>query len=613
MYKRAFKLFTLIAVLLLLCACGKTGGQTVESTFPSASTSLDNRETSAVVPSETEPMPISKIVIGVRRTGYVFDRVYEAPLGDIKIGGPVEYVNIVFDRNLGPANVYNCVKVTGCNYTLETVPKEVHIQVSYLENGDGIKLDISGELFKMPGGCPIEDKKISISTLKMGAETKYTLFGAENTLPFVGNGDASIVLTSEPKNIMLEFSKDVDKKSMEESISNSPTRQGVQYSFNWIDGKTLKLGLNGLKPADEKDIYQRYVINVEDAVDCDGCQVTWDAEFAVSDPNCLGYIDMNTKENVSISQFKDLSYMAYYNNMIGKYIILHNPSICKVFDVEENKMAGDLTGGPNLSDRWNTIWVDGETMIRYEGDESLYRYSIGGKGKEEIKLPFGDDYIGFMMMSLSHDRSKIAILGGNTMDSPVNPGSLYIISLNGRLLYKYTGITNLRATKYYYRDQEMAWLDDSHVVLEDVTDREKLVTDIVKIDITDGSRETVIKDARVPVTMPGSDIILAEKYDGSEDQPGDFVIVSGNKEIGTIKENPDNSPDYIQCRNFLFIDKGRIVFNRGDNLLKSDGLLMYDINRGVEEALGKGEIIGTSPNRDRIYYMTNYNYLYTFD
>lgn len=609
MYKQAIKLFMLIVLLLNLCACGETNSQASEST--SAQTS--GRETAAASPSVTDPMPISKIVIGVRRTGYVFDRVYEAPVGDIKIGGPIEYINLVFDSDLEPSYVSGCVKVYGCTYTLETVLREVRIQVPYLADGAGVKIDISGKLLKMPDGRAAEDKEICISTLKRGAETKCTLVGAENTIPYVGNGDPGMVLTPDPKNFILEFSKEVDKKSMEKSISNSPTRQGVKYSFNWVDGKTLKLGLDGLKPADENDLYKQYVINVEDALDCDGYQVTWDAQFAVSDPNCLGYIDMNTKENVPISQLKDMSYMAYYNNMTDRYIILHNPWMPKVFDIKENRITGDFADVPYLADWWNAIWVDGNTMIRYISGESLCKYSIGSKKKEEIKLPFGNDYIGFMMMSLSPDRSKIAILGGNTMDSPVNSGSLYIISLDGSLLYKYNGITNLRTMKYYYREQEMTWLDDSHIVLENVTDKEKYVCDIVKVDITNGSSEMVIKDARVPVTMPGSDIILVQKYDGSEDQPGDLTIVSGNREIGTIKRNPVNLEDYIGCRNFLFIDNNRIVFNRSDSQLKYDNMFMYDIKRGVEESLGKGEIIGSSPNRDRIYYMTNYNYLYTFD
>jgi hypothetical protein len=43
----------------------------------------------------------------------------------------------------------------------------------------------------------------------------------------------------------------------------------------------------------------------------------------------------------------------------------------------------------------------------------------------------------FKMMSLLPDPSKIAVLGCNTMNKPESSGNLYIISMEGMLLYKY--------------------------------------------------------------------------------------------------------------------------------------------------------------------------------
>jgi hypothetical protein len=57
------------------------------------------------------------------------------------------------------------------------------------------------------------------------------------------------VLTSQDKNFIIDFSKAVDRKSVEASIGKVLSGQGVTYQFQWIDDKNLRLGMRGLKPS----------------------------------------------------------------------------------------------------------------------------------------------------------------------------------------------------------------------------------------------------------------------------------------------------------------------------------------------------------------------------
>lgn len=308
----------------------------------------------------------------------------------------------------------------------------------------------------------------------------------------------------------------------------------------------------------------------------------------------IGCIDMMTKKLTLIHEFDSSQYMAYRNYFIDKYIVIPNPHVNKIFSLEKNRVINDFTDNELWSDGCNMDWLDDETMFVYNKDiKTISRHSIISGETRVINLPFINDDKEFMMMSISPDRRKIAILYGNTIEMESHPGDLYIISVDGVLLYKYTDIVNLRTIGSFEKVLDMAWLDDGHIVIEDRVNDEGSGFNIVKLNIKDGCKEGIIDNVIMPVTLPGSGMTAARKMYAEKSE---YVILSDNSIVGIINEGTD---EYNYYDNLFFIDSDHLVYN------KNNEVFLFTISRNCEEYLCSGTIIGSSPDRKLIYYMTD--------
>lgn len=593
-------------MLFLIQGCGSSQdtGQT-GNTGATSSTSQNSSQTQTEkTKSDNQYMPNPNIILGVYRSGFE-DMPYIAAGTSVNAVGPVDYIDIVFESSIVSNNLSHLITLTGYkNLYFDSSQGLEIVRIGLgLDRGTKTTLKISKDITDAAGRCLKDDITLNINVLGEGARAQYKLVGTSGTYDLSKYTDESIEIPSGDKDFTVSFSKAVDKKSVVDSIGQGFSKQGISYSFKWQDDTNLKLHMAGLKPTNENNTGgMEYIINVEGAVDCDGKQVCSNLGFSAGKPNSIGYIDLSNKKPVVLHEFSDLLFMMYKNYSLDRYAVVHNPYMRELFDLSSGTVAGNFTDDQVQFDGQNTDWLDGNTLFAYDRQNNvLYKHTLDDGVRKEIKLPFAGPDEDFMMMRISPDGQKIAILYNWWQ-----PSDLYIISIDGKLLCKYDDIASLRPLKSYEWVPGMAWLDNSHIAVEDGGYDENQNYDIVKLDIENGEKDTLIKNAIIPVTLPGKDTVLALKYDGYNTDPGEYVIVSGGRETGTIKINPDNSEEPKFLSNFLFTDNDHLVFNRNDDIV------LYTISGKSEEVLGKGTIVGSTQDKSRIYYMTNYMGLYTY-
>ena len=63
----------------------------------------------------------------------------------------------------------------------------------------------------------------------------------------------------------------------------------------------------------------------------------------------------------------------------------------------------------------------------------------------------------------------------------------------------------------------------------------------------------------------------------------------------------------LELYNFIFNNENKLLYNEGQDIV------LFDISQNTGKVIGKGKIIGVSPEREKVYYLNNYSNVYGFN
>jgi hypothetical protein len=533
---------------------------------------------------------------------WIGERV-EVKSNGVDISGDGFGVDIVFSTQMNIESIKNSIKILGTdNWTIDinNINGKSIVNLNChdaIPNNKYVVL-IPKTVKDVLGNCLKNEIKVEIS-LKEDTKAYYTFVGEENSYVNVGKYDimdnldvGSMHLTMSPKEFIVNFTNEVDKESVESSISKGIKDNEAKYRLKWISNKKLHIDIDYLR------LNTVYKISMEDAFDKNGNKVIGNLFFETGRANKIGYFDINTKEEKIIEELPDKCYMVWPSPYIEDYIILNDGEYNYIYDLNNKKVSKNLQynlGIPVNENKSRISWIDSNTLLFYDRSQySVMRYSIKEDSLEKIinLSPYIDEE-SFIEMSLSPNKEKVAVV---TQADKLN---VYVFSIEGELLYSGKQIIRGRYLEIWGYRANLKWYDNNHVIMENMENtNEKRDFNIIRLNVETGEKEILIRKGLKPEVMSGKNILKFEKYEGDLHDKVTFTLYEDGIENELFTDSK------YRYSNFYFIDENRIVFNREDDIV------LLDTEKKSERILGNGFMIGISLDKSKIYFITNYRLLY---
>lgn len=602
------KVICLVVALLLLAGCSKS------DTDIGTASPVDTPELKGYM---SEPQILISPGHKYKEENWLGDEV-EFKDSTIAMTGDSFYITIIFQGGFEADKLKEAVRVEGFKGTPElNIIKSEGKTVLYtgyreIENNKKYKLIISKSLADIEGKTLKADIEKEI-TLNSDTIALYSFRGAEAASGNLGSYtimDTSAVgsmnLSPAPKTIAIDFSAEVDKHSVEQSIAEGLQGKGVKYSFKWNDGRRALLELDGFKSGEDED----YAISMDKAKDAEGKPIYGSLYFVVGKANWLGSIDIKSRLKTVLKKFIDKRYMVVQSPSIDRGIIIDDTEEKSVYNLQSESISKiqakrEYTIGiPSLSFLYS--WRDSEKLILLDsitGDVLSYSM-LDGISTQLFNLPIDIVKGNIMNIAVSPDGKMLAVVHEISV-----PGEAYEVindqfcistyDMKGKLLYKVENQFRARYMEIFGAIADVQWFDNENVVLEDnLSTESRLDYNIVKINIKTGKKSLIAEHAYKPVTMPEKGLIKIERAKDFGSGEGSIDIIKDDKVLRSFERK------LYECSNFFFADENTMVYNHNDEVV------VYYIDTGKSEVLGDGYIIGVSKDGSKLYYMTNYKMFY---
>lgn len=500
----------------------------------------------------------------------------------LRASGDSIFLEIIFDTAIDYESIKEKIKLIGSdNFIIEKHPSKenaLRILARNIESSKTYQLYIPKTIIDTKGNPLEDDIRIDI-VVEKEAKAFYTFVGQEVTINDLGertddfgNIHTTLPATNKTITFLVDFTKNVDKESVENSIKKNLNHEG-QVNFEWVNKQKLKLTLNNF-PTDKE-----YVVSMEEAKDESNNKIIGNLFFTVLEPTQLSSINLQTRKGKLLKEFVDLPYMVVPSEDYEQYFIADDAKKKYIVDVEHNSMK-ELQrnlkyafGFPNYE--WYSNWLNSHTALALDEDSnSIFTHDfINGEVNKLFTIPLKIEPM-IYDIKLSPNRDKIAITNS------INEMNMYVFSLKGEMLFNGEKIANNHTRHNSTVSMYLQWLDDNTIVFQD----EK---DIAKLDLTTGVKETIIKDAQEPVVCQNGNYLLVKKFKENK-----FVYnISDNQEIELGSD----------IGNFTPVSKNKFLYNQEQDIV------LFDISQNKKETIGKGKIVGVSPDKETIYYTNVFN------
>lgn len=463
------------------------------------------------------------------------------------------------------------------NLTLDVLTKNIKSHYTLILNA-GL-CDTAGQALG-------QERRVEIQ-VRPPTEATFDLLGEDaeyEDLGFYYGGDSWMAarhLTTSPKDIRISFNRNVDRVSVEDSITQGLKGKAEARNFRWIDDRTVNLHIGKQERTSSVDS-PLYLITLKQARDVDGHPILGQMSFDVTEPCHLSRIDLTSLKVNTVWEFHDKIYMVLgLPTAVSRFVIL---------DDGWRKFAYNLAGRslerkalPKGVYEGNLCWLDGPRFL-YVRERQLVLHNLAD-GKETViydDLPRKD--AGVEALRLSPDQRKVALMFGT---------QLLVISLDGHLLYQSQEPIRLIQHDFLPPEVNLCWVGNQALIYDAMvnpTDATTNTCNIYKADMKTGRTETFIDGARKPVLSPLGYRIQYE-HPTSEGLKH-YVSQAGRESELTA------CGDYA-CEHFLFVDEDRLVFERQREFTPE--IVLLDLKRGQEVVLTTGAMIGLSSDRRYLY------------
>jgi hypothetical protein len=235
-------------------------------------------------------------------------------------------------------------------------------------------------------------------------------------------------------------------------------------------------------------------------------------------------------------------------------------------------------------------WLNPDVLLLYKAnDRELKRLTLrDGVLASVVSLAFLGEHLQVAGFSLSPDKKKFVVFAnGDELDDRLY--DMLVYAIDGKLLLHVKDFVKSFSREtigpYVYH----GWVDNRYIIAEESV--YQVGRNLVTLDTVTGTKKMYLKSGSEPVTLPGKNLL---RY--FREQDGRYIFVKNGQSIDL--KYPD-----VFTKNHYFVNESRLVFNRGDQII------LYDLDKRSETVLGQGYIFGTSLDRKRVYFVTNFQEL----
>lgn len=485
-------------------------------------------------------------------------------------------------------------------------------------------LDESNEQYKQLK----EALNFTIVTVE-STKAQYKVQGVETTLEFPKGVlynediyDNETLFTNEPKQIEILFTNNVNKKSVESVLNEEFSQEKADYSLTWIDGKTLLIDIKDFKDS------SFFHLELNNALDERGLNIENNFYFTMDVPNELMYWDVEKNSISKVKTFHDKIYHVKDTPSINNYLLLADIYNEYSFNIEDNKMTllSKELGVPYYLSMTPVAsilcWVNDST-VAYYNDKSIIIYSI--KNDEIQRVIELKDHLGninVFELQTSPDGKMFALAtwrkNENSEEFPVD--KVYVFNMDGEKIYESNPLM-FRQDWFMgeFRIANLCWLSNEEVIYEsgnyndivnfsDYYQNKKV--DVIVSNIISRKTDILVEDAIITSIDSLSNVITVRRFEGNYHELTKDCLLIHKDNVTQL--NITNPLGY----NINMLNNNTIIYNRtksiGEyNYIKE--IVIYNLITEEEKVIGKGYIIGFSPDRKKVYFMTNQKYLLYYD
>lgn len=501
--------------------------------------------------------------------------------------GPL-IIGLTFDENVNMQSVKRAVNIKGYNGEVVFNPsplnkKNMHIYLNKIENGKKYTLEI-GKNISFLNGRKLENPINIDFTLEKDTWAVYSLIGDDEKFNYMGiyelekKGSQLYYLTNSPKHIIADFTRNVDKISVEKSILDGAANSGISPVLRWINDKRLDIKIENFNKG-----INTVKLRMNNAMDKDCFNIIGEFGFLIGEKNSVFSISNDGSDKKLIRIFNDRRYMPLPSKYIEDNCIFFDGYHGGVFNI----LNGNITTVAKY--KMDEIYPYTKDDILVLDNNNILKYSVDdGFEKEFIKL---NEELLVLKVFVSPDKSRIAAAIQNKENAKA---SIYIYSSEGELISSFKNIGIFKSDKFGVHPV-ICWYDNDSLIYDICKNKNEDYSkcSIYSLNIKTGKIKKLYKGAYNPNTKPGCDVI---KYTTKDDEKIVTHIIKNGKKALEFKSN--------EYSNFKILDSESIAFNKGKEII------IFNIDNKTQTSLGEGYIFGASPDDGSIYYMTNYNVLY---
>ena len=420
-------------------------------------------------------------------------------------------------------------------------------------------------------------------------KAEFTLVGKDGKTKIESlRGYDQIEITNTPKTFLVDFSADVNVKSVTDNLKqNLPS----STKLIWNNSKQLVIDISHFQEFNSSSI------SFQGAQDAKGNKIFGHIGYTIGTPNILCYIDLQTWKLETVCGFRDFCYMIPDKEQkIGNYLYLENSNLRQVFNVKTRTMFR------TLPTEWHYLdYLNQETLLFSNSTNSrFFQYSM--RDDSFIQLFTMLDEPTVTSYCLSPDRQSIAFFTTNrdVYGAMENKLDLRVYSTTtGKLLYNYLDIITMYIPEGSLIGTDSHWTEKAYIISSDYIAGKQST---VKIELATGKKQILkdVQDSKNTQSRKDSQSTKNGQVVKDTTLPLINRIETGEYGVSTI-------PGYenLYVGKYYQIGADKLVYNLSNGDCEYE-ILLFDAKKGASKKLASGCIIGISTDGTKLYYLKNY-------
>ncbi len=464
------------------------------------------------------------------------------------------------------------------------------LNLPQVEPGDEFTLILSKDLTSKDGILLGNDIK---KTIHIKADDTHMAVYLKNVKEYEGldvmemakdfwNSDDKLHLTTIPKTFELSFSQPVDGAAVQ-AYMESELPENLTHNFSWKDSQHCELTLSGFIP-DQEVLISFY----EDRPGFDKFNVDT-LRFIAVEPVELYEWDIATGSKKLINTFEDIAYMPLRCNSYNNYFFQGIYGRAYIYNALKDRVyPSHKSHFGFLGETESIAFLDDKHFIGMEKGTLL---SINAEDLSTFELFSLEKDNWIQEIALSPDHTMVAFTQTNIDDQGNEQALLQVRSLDGKALYKMDKPLKPLSMHPIIGVIRLNWLNGDTLVF---LDGKK----VMALSVKTGELKVLADECSDLLAVYNNTMVLY-RYD-NRNQGRFFLYRNG-------EESLINHADEEHLNRCILVNSALVYTPYNSNSQKEE-IIALDLETKKKNVLTQGVLVGTSPDRNKLYFVNRFEY-----